>query len=85
MMASVGKTEPLPYARTFQVDTYAVLKVQFWPNQQHGVHAAIITAHGCWMADLSTNPGGDPSRALYTCHLMHSFPIRCTVLHASAV
>ena len=61
-MASVAKADPLPYVRSFQVDNYAVLKVHFWPNTGHGIHAAIITAHGCWVVDLSSNPGQEPSR-----------------------
>ncbi|DBA70459.1 TPA: hypothetical protein ACH3X2_011865 [Trebouxia sp. C0005] len=61
MMAQVKKPDPLPYSRTFQVDTYAVVKVQFWPNQQHGMHAAIITSHGCWIADLASNPKAKPN------------------------
>lgn len=61
MMAQVPKADPLPYSRTFQVDTYAVVKVHFWPNQQHGMHAAIITSHGCWIADLASNPGANPN------------------------
>jgi len=74
MMAQVPKTDPLPYARTFQVDSYAVVKVHFWPNQQHGQHAAIITNHGCWIADLASNPGAKPSESPSSQHLCWFVP-----------
>lgn len=90
MMAQVPKTDPLPYARTFQVDSYAVVKVHFWPNQQHGLHAAIITNHGCWIADLASNPGSKPSESssseylclscrMYTCDIL-MMTYKCTFM-----
>ena len=73
-MAQVPKADPLPYSRTFQVDTYAVVKVHFWPNQQHGMHAAIITSHGCWIADLASNPGANPSECPFSQRLHWFLP-----------
>jgi len=82
MMAQVNKADPLPYSRTFQVDTYAVVKVHFWPNQQHGMHAAIITNHGCWIADLASNPGAKPSESIFPMSLLvHASCIHATTIH----
>jgi len=81
-MAQVNKADPLPYSRTFQVDTYAVVKVHFWPNQQHGMHAAIITNHGCWIADLASNPGAKPSESIFPMSLLvHASCIHATTIH----
>ncbi len=69
-MASIGKSDPLPYVRSFQVDNFPVLKVQFWPNKQHGMQAAIITSHGCWVVHLVSDASQEPSKLceLSSCH-----------------
>ena len=63
-MAAVGQNEALPIERTFVVDNYAVLKVMSWPSKEYGSQAAIITAHGCWIADLSGPADQKPSKLL---------------------
>lgn len=65
-MAAGGSSDPLPYVRSWQVDPYPVLKVLIWPSKVHGIHAAILTSHGCWVAQLSTDPSIQPSKSVFS-------------------
>ena len=70
-MAAIGKDEALPVKRTFGVDNYAVLKVLFWPNQAYGPQVAIMSVHGCWIADLSGPADQPPSKLLLDIYLVN--------------
>ena len=93
-MAAIGKDEALPVQRTFAVDNFAVLKVLFWPNKAYGPQVAIMSAHGCWIADLSGPADQAPSKLLndvalvkicsdcIKCLSLQTISLYCTVLQS---